>query len=87
MTAPTLNFTAVDLELAIAKLEMAPSDILVVKIDAILDGHTLNRIHASVRAQRRDGGNVLVIDRTTDISVLKAVDDEPSDADDEESGG
>ena len=75
MTDPVLNFTAVDL--AIAKLELAPDDILVLKLDAIIDNETQRRFHDHFKSLRPDGGRVFVLDKTADISVVKAIDAPP----------
>jgi hypothetical protein len=71
MSSPVLNFTAVDL--AIAKLDLAPADILVVKVAMRLDEETRRRIHESLKLMRPDGGKVMVLDDMFDVSVVKAV--------------
>ena len=85
MSAPTLNFTAVDL--AIAKLELAPADILVAKVNIPITEEVRQRIAQHLTSLRTDGGSVAVLDDKIDVSVIKAIDDDGAcDADDEESG-
>ena len=71
MTAPTLNFTAVDL--AIAKLDLAPTDILVAKVSVPITEEVRNQIAQHLTSLRTDGGPVAVLDDKIDVSVVKAV--------------
>lgn len=81
----TLNFTAVDL--AIAKLDLAPTDILVAKVSVVISEEVRQRLTEHLSTLRADGGKVMVLDDKIDVSVVKAADDDdPRDSDDEESG-
>ena len=71
MTAATLNFTAVDL--AIAKLDLTPADILVAKVSVPITEEVRQRLTEHLKTLRTDGGKVMVLDDKIDVSVVKAV--------------
>ncbi|MCK1536835.1 MULTISPECIES: hypothetical protein [unclassified Bradyrhizobium] len=60
-----------DLQLRIAKLALAPDDVLVVKIDRIVSAEAFHRIGKHVRSQLGDADRkILVIDSQIDLSVI-----------------
>jgi hypothetical protein len=54
----------------IGKLDLAPGDILVVKVDRMIPSETADRIAAHVKPKLPDGVQVLVIDPAIELSVL-----------------
>jgi hypothetical protein len=62
---------ASDLELRIAKLALAPDDVLVVKINGRVPTDLFHRVASYVRSQiGSDARKILVIDDQVDLSVL-----------------
>jgi hypothetical protein len=61
-------------EAKIAKLSLAPGDVLVVKVDRTLDSYMSSRIYGSIKPHLPEGVKVLVIDPAIDLSVLKSDD-------------
>lgn len=57
-------------DLEIAKLQLAPGDVLVVKIDRMVPSEVLDRLQSHVAVKVPDGVKVLVIDPAITLSVL-----------------
>lgn len=60
-------------ELAIAKLELRPGDVLAVHVDAILDMATVGRIREHLALMLPQGVKAMVIDRGTSLSVIRDI--------------
>jgi hypothetical protein len=67
---PLANATPV--ELAIAKLELKPGDVLVLKINRMVSHDVAIRIQEWAKGVVPGGAKVMLLDSTADISVLRA---------------
>jgi hypothetical protein len=60
-------------ELAIAKLELRPGDVLVLKMDAVLSFDVVERLKRSLAAVIPEGVKTMVLDqRCIDLSVVRS---------------
>lgn len=59
---------------SIARLALAPGDILVVKVDRTIDSRIADRIHASFRPYMPEGVKLMVIDPAIELSILTRAD-------------
>lgn len=59
-----------DLDYRIAKLEVRPGDLLVMKCKGCIDNETARRIKGQFTGLLPDRAKVIVIDDQTDLSVL-----------------
>lgn len=57
----------------IEKLDLRPNDVVVVRVDAALSAEQFETMKAEISKSIPRGVNILILDRTATIGVLKAV--------------
>jgi hypothetical protein len=73
-TIPEPLAGATPVELHIAKLELKPGDILVLRLDHKLSDETCNWLRDNMRRVLPEGVKAMVLDKDADLSVVRAED-------------